>query len=136
MAPMEIKFVASFSPIVADPDLSARLYRDTLGIDFEGQVGSYRFTGQLDGAKHFGLWPLSEAATACFGTATWPADRPTPQASLEFEVDDVAGAAATLERAGHALVHGPKEEPWGQTIARLLSADGLLVGVCVTPGLE
>ena len=52
------------------------------------------FTQKSDGTKHFGLWPLSEAANACFGTTEWPAEVPVPQASMEFEVGDVAAAAA------------------------------------------
>ncbi|MGH9117715.1 MAG: VOC family protein [Acidimicrobiales bacterium] len=31
-----------------------------------------------------------------------------PQASIEFEVDDVAGAATELEAAGHRLIHAPR----------------------------
>ena len=50
--------------------------------------------GSIPGSKHFGLWPLSEAAVACFGTPEWPADRVTPQASIEFDVADVAAVAA------------------------------------------
>ena len=58
--------------------------------------------------------------------------RPTsrsPQATIEFEVADVAAAAAELESKGHTLIHGPRTEPWGQVIARLLGPEGLLVGV-------
>ena len=51
-------------------------------------------------------------------------------------VDDVAEASATLERRGHRLIHAARTEPWKQTIARLLTADGLLVGVCHTPWLR
>lgn len=46
--------------------------------------------------------PLRQAATACFGTGTWPEDRVVPQA-------------------------------WGQTIARLLSDDGVIVGISFVP---
>jgi len=38
--------------------------------------------------------------------------------------------------AGHALIHSSRTEPWGQTIARLLGPDGLLIGVCHTPWLH
>ena len=58
---------------------------------------------------------------------------PTPQANLEFEVADVEAAAAELEAKGHTLLHGAKVEPWQQTIARLLSPEGLIVGICHTP---
>jgi catechol 2,3-dioxygenase-like lactoylglutathione lyase family enzyme len=133
---MKIESVASVSPIVKDPDAARRLYGETLGLTFEGGEGAYIFTGNLPGVKHFGLWPLSEAATACFGDPEWPGDIPVPQASMEFEVgsiDEVSTASDELSRAGHELLHDAKEEPWGQTIARLLSPDGLLIGVSYTP---
>lgn len=72
------------------------------------------FTERLGGVKHFGLWPLSETAETCFGTDAWPPEVPVPQVSVEFEVADVALAAAELERAGYRLIHGAKTEPWGQ----------------------
>jgi len=56
-----------------------------------------------------------------------------PQASIEFEVLDVAAAAAELEANGHTLIHGVRTEPWGQVIARLLGPEGLLIGICYTP---
>ena len=55
-----------------------------------------------------------------------------PQASIEFEVADaeaVGAAAREFENRGFALLHAPREEPWGQTVARLLSAEGLIVGI-------
>jgi hypothetical protein len=33
-------------------------------------------------------------------------------------------------------VHHSKTEPWGQTIARLLGPEGLLIGICHTPWLH
>ena len=107
-----------------------------MGLSFEGEEGDYRFTHKLEGTKHFGLWPLSEAANACFGTTEWPADIPVPQASIEFEVPDVAAAAAELTAKGCRLIHDARTEPWGQITARLLSPDGLLVAVCYTPSFH
>jgi len=133
---VNIRFVASFAPIARDVAATRALYRDALGITFEGDAGDYIYTHQLDGVKHLGLWPLDQAAEACFGVSEWPADVMIPQASIEFEVDDVPGAAAELEAAGYTLLHATRTEPWGQTIARLLDPNGLIVGVCVTPGLD
>lgn len=130
---MEVLFIASVSPIVRDADAARTLYGEALGLSFEGGEGSYVFTERLGGVKHFGLWPLEEAAKACFGTEEWPADVPVPQASIEFEVADVGAAADELLGAGHRLLHGAKTEPWGQDTARLLSPEGLLVAVCHTP---
>jgi len=133
---MRIESLASVSVVVSDAALASRLYRDTLGVVFEGGEGDYVFTEKLPGVKHFGLWPLAEAATACFGSAEWPSGRPQPQASIEFEVgsrNEVDTAEKELEQAGYSLLHPTKEEPWGQTIVRLISNDGLIVGVCFTP---
>lgn len=133
---MNIESVASVSCIVRDPDAARTLYRAALGLSFEGGEGDYVFSERLPGVKHFGLWPLSEAAKACFDREDWPSDVPVPQASVEFEVgalEDVAGAAEELRGRGYDLLHGAKEEPWGQTITRLLTREGLVVGVCYTP---
>jgi catechol 2,3-dioxygenase-like lactoylglutathione lyase family enzyme len=132
---VNVEFVAGFAAIVRDTGASRALYADTLGIEFQDD-GGYLHTGGLDGVKHLGLWPLEQAAQACFGTSTWPDGVTVPQATLEFEVDDVAGAAAELEAQGYELIHSPRTEPWGQTIARVLDPNGLLIGVCHTPALH
>ncbi len=65
--------------------------------------------------------------------------RTIPQASIEFEVeneDAVAPAGAELERAGFELLHAARTEPWGQTVVRVLSDEGLIVGVSYAPSLH
>jgi catechol 2,3-dioxygenase-like lactoylglutathione lyase family enzyme len=133
---MEIQFVASFAPIVPDPAAGRAFYLDTLGLPLETVQGDYLAVDGFGGVKHLGVWPLGDAAEACFGTREWPSHLAVPQASLEFEVADVAAAAAELEAAGHTLLHGARTEPWGQEIARLLGPEGLLIGVCSTPWLH
>ena len=137
---MNIEFLATVAPIAPDPPASRRLYVDTLGLPLEGEgADAYHYTDRIDGCRHFGVWPLSQAAQACFGTDQWPADRPVPQVSLEFDVADaeaVAAAAQELQDAGHDLLHPPREEPWGQTVARLQSPEGAIVGISYTPALH
>jgi len=133
---MQVQFVASIAPIVRDIDAARAFYQDGLGLSFEGAEGDYRFTHYLNGTKHFGLWPLAEAANACFGTTDWPEDIPIPQASIEFEVADVAAAAAELKAKGYRLIHEARTEPWSQVTARLLSPEGLLTAVCYTPSFH
>ena len=137
---MKARFIASFSVVSAAPAEDRRLFVDTLGLPLrapEGTDGSgYLFSEAIAGAKHFGVWPLAEAAEACFGVPAWPSTHPVPQASVEFEVDDVGAAAAELEASGYRLLHPARTEPWGQTIARLQSPGGLLVGVCLTPWMH
>jgi catechol 2,3-dioxygenase-like lactoylglutathione lyase family enzyme len=136
---MDILFIASVAVITPDSKLSRELYVDTLGLPLEGEPGDYIHSGRIGGAKHFGVWPLSQAAEACFGTTEWPVDHPVAQASVEFEVANlpaVADAAAELEARGHRLLHPSRTEPWGQTVARLLSPEGLVVGISYAPSLH
>jgi catechol 2,3-dioxygenase-like lactoylglutathione lyase family enzyme len=128
---VKVLFVAGVAPIVPDLAAARALYVDGLGLALSDD--DYPATFELDGVRHFGLWPLAEAARACFGTETWPPGVPVPQASIEFEVEDVAASAAELEAGGHRLLHGARVEPWGQTVARLLSPEGLLVGLSYAP---
>ena len=134
---MKVLFCSGVSPIVRDRDASARFYRDTLGIPFtHDEEHDYIATGALDGLKHLGLWRLSEAAEACFGTREWPTTVPEPQATIEFDVDDVDAAAAEMEAAGYTLLHEPRTMPWGQRIAHVMSPENLLVGLTLTPDLR
>jgi len=133
---MDVLFVAGFSPIVADPPASRDFYAGALGLPLDREEGNYVFAETLSGVKHFGLWPLSEAAQSCFGTDEWPPEIPVPQATIEFEVRDVASAARELEETGYTLIHPTKTEPWGQTIARVLSPEGLLVGLSYVPSFH
>ena len=48
----------------------------------------------------------------------------------------MADAAEELEGRGYRLLHGARTEPWGQTVARLLSPEGLIVGVSYTPSMR
>jgi catechol 2,3-dioxygenase-like lactoylglutathione lyase family enzyme len=133
---MDVLFVAGFSPIVADRMASREFYAGALGLPLDRQEGEYLFTDTISGVKHLGLWPLSQAAQSCFGHDDWPSEIPVPQDTIEFEVRDVTSAAAELEHKGYTLIHPTKTEPWGQTIAHLLSPEGLLVGVSYTPALH
>lgn len=135
---MDVEFIAGFSPITPDADRSAAFYRDALDLPLEADQG-YLSTGELEGAKHFGVWPLSSAALSCFGTNTWPEGVTIPQATLEFEMRSpqaVAEGMGELIEAGYDPIHTAKLEPWGQTIARLLSPEGLLIGLSFAPWLH
>jgi hypothetical protein len=107
-----VLFVAGFGPIVHDTAASRKLYEQAFGISFKEETGGYLHTGDLKGAKEFALWPLSQAAQSCFGKDSWPNSLPTPQAWLEFDVEDVEKTTAELESRGYRMLghafHGSK----------------------------
>jgi hypothetical protein len=132
----KVLFIAGFGPIVREATASGKLYREDLGISFKQESGGYFHTEALEGAKTFALWPLSQAAHSCFGSESWPEAIPVPQAWLEFDVDSVEKATTNLESRGYRILVRNKREPWGQTVTRFLSPEGILVGITLTPQMR
>ncbi|MNG76439.1 glyoxalase [Serratia plymuthica] len=139
-AGLGVLFIAGFGPITRQTEHSKAFYVDVLGLPLKPMPGNSDYLlaehGALDGVKHFALWPLAQAAQSCFGSEQWPADLPVPQAWMEFDVADMALATQGLIDKGYRLLVANREEPWGQSVTRLLSPEGLLVGVTFTPWLR
>jgi hypothetical protein len=138
---MEIMFISSVAVITPEPAESRRLFMDALQLPLHpASAGDeYHFTDQVDGCKHFGVWPLAQAAEACFGTDVWPADRPVPQVSIEFDLASEAAvglATQELEARGYTLLHTARVEPWGQVVARLQTREGAIIGVSYIPSMH
>ncbi len=107
-----------------------------MGLSFKEEADGYFHTEELKGVKSFALWPLTQAAESCFGSNEWPSDLPTPTSWLEFDVEDVAQASEELKAKGYRLLVTVRKEPWGQTVTRLLSPEGILVGLTYTPWMR
>ena len=138
IAGLKVLFVAGFGPIVQSAD-SGAFYRDTLGLPLEVQPGSddtYLHSEGITGVKHFALWPLSEAAKSCFGVPEWPKHVAEPRSWMELDVEDLATASDVLKKRGHRLLVDNRQEPWGQSVTRLLSPEGILIGLTITPWLR
>ena len=137
---MNVLFISSFAVVSPDMETSSSLYVGALGLPLtSGEGDDYLHSEKIGGSNHFGVWPLWQAAQACFGTREWPADRPRPQASVEFEVESpeaVASAAAELAAGGYEMLHEAREEPWGQTVARLQSSENVIVGISYMPSMH
>ena len=120
---IRVLFVAGFGPVVADRDKSDKLYRKVLALPLRHEQGyeGYWQSQCLEGVKHCALWP---------------AHLPLPQAWLELDVEDIASATRILEQNGYALLTRLKEEPWGQTVTRFLSPEGILMAITHTPFLR
>jgi catechol 2,3-dioxygenase-like lactoylglutathione lyase family enzyme len=136
---MEVQFITSVAMISPNPSASRGLYVDALGLPLTAEGDGYLHSEGIDGCKSFGIWPLAQAAQACFGAPDWPAERAVPQMSIEFEVTDphaVQAAADELKDKGYVLLHDARTEPWGQTVARLQSIEGAIIGLSFAPSLH
>lgn len=135
---MQVVAIAGFAVITRDPAPSKRLYRDTMQLPLN-EKDDYLSVDRFRGVNHFGVWPLTMAAESCFGTNAWPDEYPVPQATIEFELENVEAVQAAVEEMkanGQAFVHETRIEPWGQTVARFISPEGLLVGLSYAPWMH
>src|SRR4051812_13794104 len=111
---MKILFVASVATISSHLEDNRKLFVDALGLPLkDANNDGYFHSEKIEGAKHFGVWPLTQVAQACFGVDTWPQSHPVPQASFEFEVADaksVGEAAGELVEKGYVLLHEARKE--------------------------
>ncbi|WP_313481311.1 VOC family protein [Atlantibacter hermannii] len=137
---IDVLFIAGFGPVSLNTASSAGFYVQTLGLPLKSMEGNDDYLlseeGRLEGVKHFAVWPLSQAATSCFGTDHWPDEYPIPQGWIEYEVRDLDSATRILSEKGYRLLVINRTEPWGQTVTRLLSPEGLLTGLTITPWLR
>ena len=136
---MDVQFITSVAVIVTEPAAGRRFYVDALGLRLTAEADGYLHSEDIEGCKSFGVWPLTQAAQACFGTPDWPVGRPVPQASVEFEVadaDTVQVAADELKQKGFTLLHDAHTEPWRQTVARLQSIEGAIIGISHAPTMH
>ena len=136
---MEIGSVTSVAVITSDARLSRELYVDALGLPLKQLDGEYFASDAIPGCNHFGVWPIEQAAQACFGSRAWPEELARPQVSIEFELTSAAAVtdgAQELRSRGYTMLHDAKVEPWGQTVARLLSPEGAVIGLSYAPSLH
>ena len=137
-AAMNILFITGFAVVAPDPPKSRELYVEALGLPLAAGGAGSTGTARKSPAAALRRLAASQAAEACFGTRVGPAELTVPQASVEFEVEDAdaVAAAARSSKRGFELLHPARQEPWGQTVARLLSSEGLIVGISYAPLLH
>lgn len=137
---MDILFVSSVSLVSGGSPATRTLLTGLCGLPLAPPPGApddgYVYSEAIEGSRHFGVWPLSQAAQACFGASEWPAHLTVPQVSIELEVKDEAAVVAAeqeLRANGHVVLHATRTEPWGQTVCRVLTAEGAILGISFAP---
>jgi uncharacterized glyoxalase superfamily protein PhnB len=83
--------------------------------------------------------PTASRAAPARIDKTGPTQRGATGQSVEFEVEDaraVQAAAEEFRDVGYTLLHDARTEPWGQTVARLQTVEGVIVGISYAPSLH
>lgn len=124
---MKIDFMTSVAVITSDASASRALSMDAPGLPLRQLDGDDYASEDIAGCRHFGVWPLTHVAEACFGTRTWPDGVARPQVSVEFEM---TGATEVSEGA-RELRSSRVRRAAGHVVARLLSPEGA-VSACPT----
>jgi hypothetical protein len=129
---MEAQFIGSIAVITPDTSRTRSLYLDALGLSLETEPDGYLHSEDISGSRSFGVWPLTQAAQACFGTPG------THQESIYPTCDDAltgllsrthygsqAGPIAVIDRAsGLGRLESGQARPRRRRVHTVLWAPG------------
>jgi lactoylglutathione lyase len=110
-------------PIIATADLGRSLafYRDllggTVGYAFDGPDGAPVYVGLDLGASHLGIGHDPDAASTGSSVSLW------------IYTDAVDATIEGLRAAGVPIVEEPRDQPWGERVAKVADPDGIHVHV-------
>ena len=110
-------------PIVVTSDLQRSLsfYRDLLGgvvtFEFPGPDGAPAYVALDVGASRVGI---GQDPTAIAGGGS---------VNLWVYADDCDTLVESLRRAGVPVLEEPRDEPWGERVAKVQDPDGVLVHI-------
>lgn len=114
--------VTELFPIISTSDIerSLRFYRDLLG----GTV-SFEYPGPDGGTAYAGI----DLGSSHIGIGSDPTARGGGGVSLWIYVEDCDAMVSRLQDAGVEVVQTPRDEPWGERVARVADPDGIQVHV-------
>ena len=110
-------------PIIATADMGRSLgfYRDLLGgtvsYEFAGPDGAPAYAGLDLGTSHLGIGHDPAAAAAGRSVSLW------------IYTEEVDATIERLRGAGVAIIDEPRDQPWGERVAKVEDPDGIHVHV-------
>jgi len=114
--------LASFVLLVQDVSVSKKFYADLFSQEIALDLGvNVGFKSGL------ALWQKAYAENVIFGPDV-PA-RPGTGCEIYFETEDPEAVLDEIRKAGVELVHGIREQPWGQRVFRAYDPDRFIVEV-------
>lgn len=109
---------------VDDIETSKRFYRNLLGLDVMHDFGE-----NIVFRDAVSLWQRQRAETIIHGAPRkQPSDTDKP-VELYFETDDITALWQQLQRSDVDVIHGLKEEPWGQRTCRIYDPDRYILEI-------
>ncbi len=109
---------------VDDIETSKRFYMNHLGLDVMHDFGE-----NIVFRDAFSLWQRQRAETIIYGGRQAPPSPGNKPVELYFETDDIEALWQQLQRSDVDVIHGLKEEPWGQRTCRIYDPDRYIVEI-------
>jgi len=114
--------LASFVLLVQDVSVSKKFYMDLFSQEIAMDLGiNVGFTSGL------ALWQKDYAENVMFGQGAQP--RSGTGFEIYFETENVEEAWKRIQEQGIEVVHGLREQPWGQQVFRIYDPDRFVVEV-------
>jgi len=114
--------LASFVLLVQDVSVSKKFYADLFSQEIALDLGvNVGFKSGL------ALWQKAYAKNVIFGPDA-PA-RPGTECEIYFETENPEAVLEKVREAGAGIIHGIREQPWGQRVFRAYDPDRFIVEV-------
>ena len=110
--------------IVDDITRSRNFYQSVLGLKIENDFGA-----NIVFMDSISIWDRERAESIMFGHARDTHPPSLKGVELYFESPDLKKVSARLKATSVKMIHGIKEEPWGQRTIRFFDPDGFIIEV-------
>lgn len=104
---------------------SKKFYRDVIGIKIETEYDTIVFF-----ENHFTIHDAGNLLQTIFGDK--PGDinfQGKNNIEIYFESDDIQESYRKVKESGTEIIHGIKQQPWGQNVFRFFDPDGHIVEI-------
>lgn len=109
---------------VEDIDKSKKFYQDLFSLEIEHDFGE-----NVSFKNAFSLWQKKRAEKIIFKSEREGSSNTNKNVELYFESEEMEVVWEKIQKSSVEIIHGLKEEPWGQRTLRFFDPDHFIVEV-------
>lgn len=109
---------------VRDISISKRFYQDLFSLKIENDFGE-----NISFKEGFSLWQKKRAEEIIFNSKKQAYGNEGKNLELYFETSNIEAVWKRIKQKSINLIHGLKEEPWGQRTIRIFDPDNFIIEI-------
>ena len=110
--------------LVKDVSVSKEFYQDVFSLELENDFGEY-----IEFKNSFSIWQEKRAEGIIFNSKREHDPNNVKNVELYFQSNDIEGIWRKINEKSIEIIHGLKEEPWGQRTFRIFDPDKFMIEI-------